>query len=137
MRPSSLKIEKYNIISQMLNLNVGVIINLQEPGEHAFCGDGIDDEIGFSYDPEVFQANGIATFNWFWEDLTCPDYDKVLMACQNMSRFDKMGKGIFVHCHAGTGRTGLVIASYIYYSGLANSGYDAVFKVKSQRKGSL
>ena len=79
----------------------------------------------------------MATFNWFWEDLTCPSNDLVLVILQNMSRFDKMGKRIFVHCHAGTGRTGLVIASYLYYSGLANSGSDAVYRVKTQRPGSL
>ena len=48
-----------------------------------------------------------------------------------------MGKRILVHCHAGTGRTALVIASYLYYSGLAYSGPDAVEKVKTQRPGSL
>lgn len=65
-----------------------MMINLQEPGEHALCGEGIDDKIGFSYDPMVFQARGISTFNWFWEDLTCPNNDVVLMICQNISRFD-------------------------------------------------
>ena len=62
----------------------------------------------------------------------------MLMICQNMSRFDKqMGKRIFVHCHAGTGRTGLVIASYLYYSGMVATGAECVAKVKTQRKGSL
>ena len=41
-----------------------------------------------------------------------------------------MGKRIFVHCHAGTGRTALVIASYLYYCGNANSGFSAINKVK-------
>ena len=115
----------------MRDLNVGVVINLQEPGEHSICADGIDDQIGFSYNPEAFQAVGIATFNWYWEDLTCPDFEKVLMICQNMNRFDRMGKRIFVHCHAGTGRTALVISAYLYYSGMAKTGQDAVAKVKS------
>ena len=48
-----------------------------------------------------------------------------------------MGKKIFVHCHAGMGRTGLIIASYLYYCGMAPSGEDAVYKAKSQRKGML
>ena len=114
-----------------------MIVNLQEPGEHSLCADGIDDVIGFSYNPEEFQAHGIATFNWYWEDLTCPDEEKVLMIMQNMSRFDKMGKRIFVHCHAGTGRTGLIIACYLYYSGMVNNGPECVQKVKSQRPGSI
>ena len=85
----------------------------------------------------MFQAHGIATFNWYWEDLTCPTNELVLIICQNISRFDKMGKRIFVHCHAGTGCTALVIACYLYNSGIANSGPEAVAKVKAQRKGSL
>ena len=113
------------------------MVNLQEPGEHSLCADGIHPDIGFSYNPEQLQAHGMATFNWFWEDLTCPSNDLVLVILQNMSRFDKMGKRIFVHCHAGTGRTGLVIASYLYYCGIANSGSDAVDRVKTQRPGSL
>ena len=48
-----------------------------------------------------------------------------------------MGKRIFVHCHAGTGRTGLVIACYLFYSGMAESGLDAISKVRTQRPGSL
>ena len=60
---------------------MGIIVNLQEPGEHALCADGIHDEIGFSYNPEEFQAKGISTYNWYWEDLTCPDNMKVLMIC--------------------------------------------------------
>ena len=106
-----------------------MIVNLQEPGEHALCGDGIIAEVGFSYNPEHLQKHGIATYNWSWEDLTCPNYDLVLIICQNMSRYDKQDKRIFVHCHAGTGRTGLVIASYLFYSGMAETGSDAVKKV--------
>lgn len=114
----------------MLDLGVGMVVNLQEPGEHSLCGDGIDDNVGFSYNPEQFQAFGISTFNWYWEDLTCPREEFVLMIMQNMSRFDKqMNKKIFVHCHAGTGRTGLVIACYLYYSGMVATGQESVSKV--------
>ena len=101
------------------------------------CADGIIDSIGFSYDPEVFQAKGMATFNWYWQDLTCPTNELTLIICQNIHRFDKMGKRIFVHCHAGAGRTCLVIASYLYYSGMIPSGSEAVQRVKEQRYGSL
>ena len=38
----------------MYSLNIGMIVNLQEPGEHSLCGEGINDEIGFSYNPEAF-----------------------------------------------------------------------------------
>lgn len=47
-----------------------------------------------------------------------------------MSRFDRMGKRIFVHCHAGTGRTALVIACFLFYCGTALSAEEAIQLVK-------
>ena len=108
-------------------------MNLQEPGEHSLCGDGIDDKIGFSYDSEVFNNAGIAYFNFFWQDLTCPKISKTLMICQVLERFDQKGKRIFVHCHAGTGRTALIIASYIFYSGMCKTAAEAVKVVQTGR----
>lgn len=32
---------------------VTAVFNLQEPGEHPFCGDGISSRTGFSYTPEL------------------------------------------------------------------------------------
>ena len=94
------------------------------------CGDGIDDKTGFSYDPEVFNNVGIAHFNFFWQDLTCPPIQKVLVVCQTMDRIGKKGKRIFVHCHAGTGRTALVIASYLFYTNICKTADEAIVNVQ-------
>ena len=51
-RPSSSLIKRYNIIEQFKEQNVVAIVNLQEQGEHPYCGDGILAKTGFSYDPE-------------------------------------------------------------------------------------
>lgn len=57
----------------MKELNIGAIFNLQEPGEHPFCGDGlVSQTIGFSYDPELLNNEGISYFNHHWEDHTTP-----------------------------------------------------------------
>lgn len=48
------------------------------------------------------------------------------MICQSIQRIDKLGKRVFVHCHAGTGRTALVICSYLLYSGMASSAQEAI-----------
>ena len=101
------------------------------------CGDGIDDKIGFSYDPDVFNNVGIAYFNFYWQDLTCPPISKVLVAVQTMQRIGKKDKRIFVHCHAGTGRTGLVIASYLYYANICKTAHEAIANVQRDRPGSL
>jgi hypothetical protein len=65
-RPSSSKISEHKIIEQFKkfqkilhllitpnSLNITSIINLQLPGEHAHCGDGLTSG-GFSYNPEEF-----------------------------------------------------------------------------------
>ena len=80
-RPSKRLIEKFNVVEQLKQKNVKAIINLEEPGEHPFCGDGILEKTGFSYDPEVFMNAGIAYFNLYWEDLTAPRFEKCLQIC--------------------------------------------------------
>ncbi|EFC44774.1 hypothetical protein NAEGRDRAFT_67231 [Naegleria gruberi] len=51
-RLSSRLIKKFDIIGQFKHYNVVSVVNLQERGEHAYCGDGILEKSGFSYDPE-------------------------------------------------------------------------------------
>lgn len=40
-RLSNRKIKEFDILTQLKNLNVGAIFNLEEPGEHPNCGDGL------------------------------------------------------------------------------------------------
>ncbi|BHF63942.1 Protein tyrosine phosphatase domain-containing protein 1 [Sparganum proliferum] len=56
-RPSTEIIRKKNLISVFKQLQIKTIINMQIPGEHPYCGDGIN-KSGFSYDPEVFMEAG-------------------------------------------------------------------------------
>lgn len=44
---------------------------------------------------------------------------------------------VAVHCHAGLGRTGLVAACFLVYSGTAAGAPDAVLRVRSARPGAL
>lgn len=57
---------------------VTAVFNLQEPGEHPFCGDGIIPKTGFSYTPELLMNNGISYFNFHWKDLTNPTFELLL-----------------------------------------------------------
>jgi len=107
-------------------LKVGAIFNLQEPGEHPNCGDGIDFNIGFSYDPHEFQSQGIYFFNFHWQDLKTTSCSKILQIVQQMDFFVKQGKRCFVHCHAGTGRTAIICGSYLIYCNIAKSGRETV-----------
>lgn len=64
----------------MLKLKIAAIFNLEEPGEHPDCGDGlVSDKIGFSYNPDEFNNAGIAYFNHHWKDLTVTTNTKILM----------------------------------------------------------
>jgi protein tyrosine phosphatase domain-containing protein 1 len=74
---------------------------LQEPGEHPFCGDGINPKTGFSYTPELLMNEGISFFNFYWPDLTNPTFDMLLNTTQVMDFIIKQGGKVLVHCHAG------------------------------------
>jgi hypothetical protein len=52
-RLSNRLIKEYDIITQFKQQNVKAVFNLQEPGEHPYCGDGIIPKVGFSYNPEL------------------------------------------------------------------------------------
>ncbi|KAK2917940.1 hypothetical protein Q8A73_004686 [Channa argus] len=105
-RPSNHLIEKYNIIEQFQRLNIKSIINMQLPGEHAHCGPPLDPESGFTYSPQSFMENDM-----------------------------KEGR-VAVHCHAGLGRTGVLIACYLIYT-LRISPSEAVHFVRIKRPCSI
>jgi hypothetical protein len=57
-RPSTRLLRDFNLLEKFKSLRLFSIINLQEKGEHALCGDGIDEDSGFSYKPEDVMAAG-------------------------------------------------------------------------------
>ena len=57
-RLSSRQIKEFDIMKQFKEHNLKAVINLQEPGEHPYCGDGVQKSTGFSYDPEdLYRSN--------------------------------------------------------------------------------
>lgn len=44
-------IAAHNVYAQLKEKNIMTVLNLQEPGEHASCGDGLVGHCGFSYFP--------------------------------------------------------------------------------------
>lgn len=42
----------------MLRCGLKTVINLQRPGEHASCGNALEQESGFTYRPETFMEAG-------------------------------------------------------------------------------
>lgn len=118
-RPSTFLIKKFDLINIFKSKKIGLIVNLQREGEHPFCGpnDGLE-ESGFSYNPEQFIENGINVICSGWKDMSVPDSVAfVLRLVKEMHNvIVKNNEKVLVHCHAGYGRTGIIIACYYIYA---------------------
>ncbi|KAI8820972.1 uncharacterized protein EV422DRAFT_528602 [Fimicolochytrium jonesii] len=156
-RPSSRLIAEYALTQKFQELGIASIFNLEEFGEHASCGDGIEVASGFSYLPEAWMDAGgtyissfarvvsgieaevpmirfptVFYYNFGWQDMNVPDFSHMLSIAQVMAHALEEGQKIAVHCHAGLGRTGLAIACYLVYGENMDSN-TAIELVRTQR----
>ncbi|XP_029912231.1 protein tyrosine phosphatase domain-containing protein 1 [Myripristis murdjan] len=134
-RPSTEIIEKYNIIDQFKRSGIKTVINLQRPGEHASCGNPLEPESGFSYRPEVFMENDIYFYNFGWNDYGVANLTAMLDMVKVMAFAIQEGK-IAVHCHAGLGRTGVLLACFLAYA-TRMSANQAILYVRAKRPNSI
>ncbi|XP_037540646.1 protein tyrosine phosphatase domain-containing protein 1 [Nematolebias whitei] len=134
-RPSTEIIEKYDVIDQFKRNGIKTVINLQVPGEHAFCGKPLEPESGFSYHPEVFMKNNIYFYNFGWCDYGVANLTRVLDMVKVMAFALQEGK-VAVHCHAGLGRTGVLLACFLAYSTRMNAN-QAISYVRAKRPSSI
>ncbi|KAM4618277.1 protein tyrosine phosphatase domain-containing protein 1 [Polymixia lowei] len=134
-RPSTYLIEKYNIIEQFQRLNIKSIINMQLPGEHAHCGPPLDPSSGFTYSPQTFMENDIFFYNFGMPDFSVSSLVGLIDGVKVLAFAVKEGR-VAVHCHAGLGRTGVLIACYLIYN-LRISPSEAVHYVRIKRPRSI
>ncbi|TMS39346.1 hypothetical protein L596_005885 [Steinernema carpocapsae] len=132
-RPTAEHIDRHDLLGQLKRNNIRSVINLQHVGEHASCGPPLH-KSGFSYDPENFMSNGIYFYNFLWPDFganvnSVLDNVKVVWFALQQGR-------IAVHCHAGLGRTGALIAAYLIWSEM-QTAEAAVFRVRRARPNSI
>ncbi|CAI5476125.1 unnamed protein product [Closterium sp. Yama58-4] len=104
---------------------------MEEPGEHPWCGSGITAS-GFSYTPDNFIKAGVGYLHAPWKDMACPPFPTMLSIVQSISLAIGRRHKVAVHCHAGLGRTGLVIACYLVAAN-SLSAADAVAVVRAMR----
>ncbi|XP_040819023.1 protein tyrosine phosphatase domain-containing protein 1 isoform X2 [Ochotona curzoniae] len=134
-RPSSELLEKYQIIEQFLSHGIKTIINLQRPGEHASCGNSLEQESGFTYLPEAFMEAGIYFYNFGWKDYGVASLTTILDMVKVMTFALQEGK-VAIHCHAGLGRTGVLIACYLVFATRMTADQAIIF-VRAKRPNSI
>ena len=136
-RPSTCLIKQYNLLEVFKRKKIKLIINCQINGEHPYCGPnkGLEEDCGFSYNPSAFISEGIEVLLKGFKDLTPPDtLDFILEIVRKMAYVVKYKKGrILVHCHAGNGRTGIVLVCFFMY--YFNKSYnEALTELRKLRK---
>ncbi|XP_076027534.1 protein tyrosine phosphatase domain-containing protein 1 [Genypterus blacodes] len=134
-RPSTEIIEKYNIMEQFQRCGLRTVINLQRPGEHASCGNSLEQESGFTYRPETFMEAGIYYYNFGWKDYGVASLTTILDMVKVMSFGVQEGK-MAVHCHAGLGRTGVLLACYLVFTSRMSAD-QAILFVRAKRPNSI
>lgn len=118
-RPSTNLINKYNLIEEFKKNKISLIVNVQREGEHPYCGpnEGLE-ESGYTYNPEVFEKEGIRVIHSGWKDMSVPDsVSFILKIVKEIYKTIEIKKNkVLVHCHAGYGRTGIIIACFLIYN---------------------
>ncbi|KAI7802375.1 protein tyrosine phosphatase domain-containing protein 1 [Triplophysa rosa] len=134
-RPSTYLIKRYSILEQFKQMNIKSIINMQLPGEHAHCGPPLESDSNFTYSPQIFMDNKIYFYNFGMSDFGVLSLDGILDAVKVLAFSVQEGK-VAVHCHAGLGRTGVLIACYLVYT-CRISASEAVHYVRIKRPRSI
>ncbi|XP_060095808.1 protein tyrosine phosphatase domain-containing protein 1 isoform X2 [Heteronotia binoei] len=134
-RPSTEIIEKYNIIEQFQRCGIKTVINLQRPGEHASCGNPLEQESGFTYLPEAFMEAGIYFYNFGWKDYGVASFTTILDMVKVMTFALQEGR-VAIHCHAGLGRTGVLIACYLVFATRMTAD-QAIVYIRTKRPNSI
>ncbi|XP_052781472.1 protein tyrosine phosphatase domain-containing protein 1-like isoform X2 [Mya arenaria] len=134
-RPSNQAIEKHKLVEQFVEKDIRSIVNLQIAGEHADCGPHKLDPSGFLYNPQAFMEKGVFFYNFGWPDYGVASLSTILDMVKVMQFAVSQGK-VAVHCHAGRGRTGVIIACYLVFTNRI-TGREAIHYIREKRPQSI
>jgi hypothetical protein len=91
---------------------------------------------GFTYLPEAFTTEDIRVRQSGWKDMNVPDsIDFMVEIVKDMYyTIVEEKRKVLVHCHAGYGRTGIVLACYMLYTS-TKSAEEVVQELRAKRSG--
>ncbi|MCS7167987.1 MAG: dual specificity protein phosphatase 23 [Gemmatales bacterium] len=99
---------------------------------------GLDVIISLTEEPlprrEVNEA-GLLVYHVPLEDMMPPSQEDLDRCVSAIERAQRSGLGVAVHCEAGMGRTGVVLACYLVKRGL--SAEQAIRRIRQLRPGSI
>ena len=125
-RLSNQLIKEYDLINKLKTLNIGLIVNCEEEGEHPYCGTSYNnglDQNGFAYSTIDLEKNNIHTLKCGWPDFCAPfSLNHMIEVAKKMYYYiHKLNKNVLAHCHAGLGRTALSLCCYLIYEKKLNA----------------
>ncbi|KAF6030252.1 PTPDC1 [Bugula neritina] len=139
-RPITKYVKQFDIISQFKRLGLTAIINLQLPGEHYSCGDGLHNN-EFSYRQQDFMDAGIFFYNFGWDDFGVVESMTEMLDMVKVMQFAVTEERwpftvTLEKVHWAVCRTGVLIGCFLVFQNRVTAN-EAVHYVRSRRPGSV